>query len=310
MPALLLRPARARRRAFTLIELLVVIAIIAILIGLLRPAVQKVRAAAARIQCGNNLKQLGLAVQNCNDTYGVLPPAGASNNSPTGLASNPGPYQGKTGAFFFNILPFIEQDPLYNAVVGQGGNLATATVNGAPATSVVIKTFRCPSDPSPAGANGLGNPNGPDAGWAVSNYGVNYLVFGNPAANNQEGAARIPASFPDGTSNVVIFGERYGQYGSTPFSSLWGNSGKPWRPQICSAIDNGGTGYAPCALFQIQPTYQSANGAWSGGQSGHTGGMNVGLGDGSVRSVSAGVTAATWANACDPRDGNVLGADW
>ena len=303
------RPVR-RPSAFTLIELLVVIAIIAILIGLLLPAVQKVRAAAARIQCANNLKQLGLACHNCNDTYSVLPPAGAANNQWNGLASNPGPFQNKTGAFFFHILPFIEQDSLYNSVISQGGDVTNAKVNGNAAYGVVIKTFRCPSDPSPAGGTGMGNPGGPDATWAVTTYGCNYLVFGNPSANSQEGSARIPASFPDGTSNVILFGERYGQYGSTPYSSLWANSGNPWRPQICSAIDNGGSGYAACPLFQLGPTYQTANGAWSGGQTGHPGGMNVGLGDGSVRSVSSGVSATTWANACDPRDGNVLGSDW
>ena len=116
----------------------------------------------------------------------------------------------------------------------QGGNVTTATVNGQLAYGVIISEFRCPSDPSPAGGTGMGNPAGPDATWAVTNYVCNYLVFGNPGANSQEGAARIPSSFPDGTSNAVILGERFGQYGSTPYSSLWANSGSPWRPQMCS----------------------------------------------------------------------------
>jgi prepilin-type N-terminal cleavage/methylation domain-containing protein len=298
-----------RCRGFTLIELLVVIAIIAILIGLLLPAVQKVREAAARIQCTNNLKQLGVAVNNCNDTYQVLPPAGASNNAWNGLVANTSsPYYNKTGAFFFHLLPFIEQDSLYNSIISQGGNVTTATVNGASAYNVIVKAYRCPSDASPGGSSGLGNPAGPDATWAVSNYGVNYLVFGIPAAGNQEGSARIPATFQDGTSNTVIFGERYGQYGSTPYSSLWANSGEPWKPQICNPMPT--KGYVACPLFQVRPTYPSATDYHGGGQAGHTGGMNVGLGDGSVRSVSSGVSATTWAYACDPQDGNVLGTDW
>src|SRR6266404_479610 len=101
--------SRTRRGGFTLIELLVVIAIIAILIALLVPAVQKVRAAAARTQCINNLKNISLATHSCNDAYKKLPPAIGwfPGTGPTGNAG--------WGSAFFHILPFIDQAPLYNS---------------------------------------------------------------------------------------------------------------------------------------------------------------------------------------------------
>src|SRR5262245_65729639 len=101
--------ATARRRGFTLIELLVVIAIIAILIGLLVPAVQKVRESANRIQCVNNLKQLGLAAHNYHDTHKHLPPA---------IGYYPTATNGVFGSYFFHLLPYVEQDPLFRSALG------------------------------------------------------------------------------------------------------------------------------------------------------------------------------------------------
>ncbi len=103
------------RPSFTLIELLVVIAIIAVLIGLLLPAVQKVREAAARIQCQNNLKQIGLAIQNVHDTYGTFPTSGSDWNHGVSYRPNGTPHtpDRQTAGFLYQILPFVEQEPLY-----------------------------------------------------------------------------------------------------------------------------------------------------------------------------------------------------
>lgn len=94
-------------------------------------------------------------------------------------------------------------------------------------------------------------------------------------------------------------------------AALWADSTRPWRPVMChnSAAKTVSPGYAACFTFQVQPKFFGGCDP-SRGQSAHTGGMMVGLGDGSVRFVAAGVSPTTWAYACDPRDGNPMGSDW
>src|SRR5262245_531458 len=122
-----------KRPAFTLIELLLVITIIAVLIGLLLPAVQKVREAANRAQCQNNLKQIGLACHNANDTHDRMPP---------GIGWYPGAKAGAYGVLFFHLLPFIEQDNLYRSSFANGFfSPSNNQVSARP-----IKTYICPSD--------------------------------------------------------------------------------------------------------------------------------------------------------------------
>src|SRR5262249_25917618 len=159
-----------QRRGFTLIELLVVIAIIAILIGLLLPAVQKVREAAARMSCSNNLKQIGLALHNYESANGYLP-TGGEGTGPTG--------SGGLQTVMDNVstwtmlLPYVEQDNVFKSintsqrysaqVIAQGGNVDTGAGNIYPFNSV-IKTYVCPSNPSPG--NG-----GKDAqGYGICDY--------------------------------------------------------------------------------------------------------------------------------------------
>jgi prepilin-type N-terminal cleavage/methylation domain-containing protein len=314
-----------RRSGFTLVELLVVIAIIAVLIALLLPAVQKVREAAFRVRCENNLHQIGLATHNCHETYQYLPPMCAPNwNVALGppLGANLA-YPSAVGpTVFFWLLPYVEEDNLFNAAKLDVGTFIGGPGSGA-VFSQVIKKFVCPSDPAPS-AGGLGATTNARADlWATSNYCANYYVFGNPTAATtllrEQGTSRIPASIPDGLSCTIFFTERYSTCGSSgvpdsssTFANLWLDSNREWRPVFCvnNSFQTPTTpGYPPCLMFQVMPDWiNSCDSARA--QSPHVGGINVCLGDASVRFVSGGINPNTWAAVCDPRDGVPLPSDW
>jgi len=285
-----------RSRGFTLIELLVVIAIIAILIGLLVPAVQKVREAAARSQCSNNLKQLGVAVHNYAGTYDSKLP---NLESQAGIGGN-----NYHGSMLFTLLPYIEQDNLFADGLTNLGNTWDGNNNPFPRLTRV-KTYICPSDFT---VNANGFPGNQVGGWTASCYGANYQVFGS---TNPGGFTCAPqfniGNIPDGSSNTMFFAEKYGQNNSG--GSLWSLPGpRNWGPQWSSAFGMqpwyGQWNQPP----QIKPTLAQADPGIA--QTAHTGGILVLLGDGSGRSVSNGVTQATWQNAITPADGFVLGSDW
>jgi prepilin-type N-terminal cleavage/methylation domain-containing protein len=316
------------RRGFTLVELLVVIAIIGVLVALLLPAVQAARESARRSQCVNNLKQLGLATQSLNGARRVLPPLATPDDSREHLIK-PFTYHGVKGAtFFYWLLPFIEQQALYDRGKSEGQLGFVASDNSVTGIATVpIHTFHCPSDPTGAVAAGTYQAEwGDSKPWAVACYAANYLAFGHPNAGitsttsiqniqlRTEGRASYGKSFPDGTSNTVIFAERYascGNQGDTTTyiqSSLWGDANIYFRPTFCVNEDTQWPyrlGYNACLMFQDAPHWYEACDS-KRAQTPHPGTMHVCMGDGSIRSLNSSMSNVTWARLCDPQDGEAI----
>jgi prepilin-type N-terminal cleavage/methylation domain-containing protein len=305
-----------REQAFTLIELLVVIAIIGILIALLLPAVQKVREAANRSKCSNNMRQIGLAIHHYNDTQGHLP--GAWFPDPITKWPPPPTDIKWRGTFLFFLLPYVEQDPLYKSSDGESKTIANA----------VVPTYLCPSD-----STLLTNiaitvvNNGKNQDYTSSSYAGNLKVL------EPKSPKTLANCMTDGMSNTIMLVERYkrcptGTNNPSESNPAWAMTPPTpiddrvydtpvfgWVEYGQSMSDPTKYQYYPnysadntTKTFQVNPAAQSCD--WRITQTPHTGGMQACLGDGSVRSVAPSISATTWIRACDPRDGEPMGSDW
>jgi type II secretory pathway pseudopilin PulG len=258
------------RKAFSLFELLVIIAVIAILIGLLLPAVQKVREAANRIKCSNNLKQILLATHNYESTLGRLPAA-----IPAAEAMHDMNY-------FFVLLPYVEQDNIFRLVVPDENGFSSIWRTNASSRPLMLYT--CPEDSSAIKDH-------PYDGWiATGNYAVNFLAFGQNGCKFTD--------FTDGTSNTMILTERYQICNQTPNAWAYPDA-TDWAPIFA---------YSSFEKFQLNPTQGQCNPALA--QSAHASRIPIGMADGSVYSCPSTISSQTWYYLCTPAGGEVINLDF